>query len=246
MAAVYLYGVLRAPASIPPPETRGVGASSVRIFEDRSLATVVGDLPDGEFRARRADLMAHSDVLQEVFSSVDVLPMRFGTVFSLTDELLDAFLRPNETSLIQILDRVRGASEIQLKGEYEPDAIAREIVVDDRAIQKLKARVKSRGDVDSKIELGRRFATALDERRYADGHQVVEALAQLAEDVAVGDPAGEYGVLNASFLVPRERVQRFEAAVEETRAALAGRVNLRQVGPLPPYSFVEAGSMAVG
>lgn len=245
MAAVYLYGVVGAPAP-PPPRGRGVGGAAVRVIEEGSLAAVVSDLPDEPLRARRADLMAHSDVLQEVFSATDVLPVRFGTVFPSTDELSAELLRGNETDLTRMMDGLRGAAELQLKGEYEPDVVAREIVAGDRAMQKLQARARARGDVDSKIELGRRFAAGLDRIRYADGQRVVESLGRVADDVAIGEPSGEYGVLNASFLVPRERLDRFDAAVEEVRGALAGRVKLRCVGPLPPYSFVDAASAAVG
>ena len=243
---VYLYGLLRAPVTCGPLETPGVDGADVGFFEDAALAGIVSELPEGEFKARRGDLVAHSDVLQEVASVADVLPMRFGTVFSSTDELTNAFLRPNQHELTGMLERLRGTIEVQVKGDYEPDAIGRDIVSGDRAIQKLQARAASRGDVDSKIELGRRFAALLDQARYADGRDIVGALEPLSTDVSVAPATGEYGVVNAAFLVPRSDIELFDRAVEELQERLASRVKLRLLGPLPPYSFVDAGSLVVG
>ena len=244
--ALYVYGIVAAPAYRQAPKTVGVAGADVEIHEDGSLAALVSDVPEVGFRAGRDDLMAHSDVLQEAASSADVLPMRFGTLFASTEELSSAFLRPNEEELCRLLDRLNGALEVQVKGEYVEEAVAREIVSSDRTVQKLQARAKARGNVESKIELGRRFAAALDQRRYADGRRIVDALAPHAQDVAVGDAPGEYGVVNASFLVDREHVDGFRAAFEKLAHESGDRMRLRSLGPMPAYSFVDAGSMAVG
>jgi Gas vesicle synthesis protein GvpL/GvpF len=243
--ALYLYGIVPAASGFERFETPGVAGGRVRILDVEGLACVVGELDDVPFRARRGDLMAHSDVLQEAIESADVVPMRFGTVFASTDELLNGFLRPNRDELAAILDRVHGAVEVQVKGEYDADAVAREIVSRDRRTQKLTARARERGDVDSNIELGRRFAAVLEQTRNADARKIVDALAPAADDVALGEVSGEYGVINASFLVPRERVARFAVAVAEVRSRFGDRVKLRELGPLPPYSFVDAGSMVM-
>ena len=243
---VYLYGLLRAPVGSDALSSPGVDGTSVALFEDGGLACIVSDLADGGFRPRRGDVLAHSDVLQEAISGSDVLPMRFGTVFESRDELANRFLRPNERELEQMLDRLQGSVEVQVKGEYEPDAIAGEIVSTDRTIQKLQARSKARGDVDSKIELGRRFAAVLEQTRYGDGRRILDALEPLANEVSIGSPLCEYGVVNASFLVPRSELERFDRGFVQLAEEAGGKMKLRLVGPLPPYSFVDAGSLVVG
>jgi hypothetical protein len=50
-------------------------------------------------------------------------------------------------------------------------------------------------------------------------------------------PASADAAVNAAFLVERERIDEFSRAVTELGHELAGRVKLRYVGPLPPYSF---------
>ena len=44
-------------------------------------------------------------------------------------------------------------------------------------------------------------------------------------------------VVNAAFLVERERQEEFENAVEGVGEELAGRVRLRLLGPVAPYDF---------
>jgi hypothetical protein len=46
-------------------------------------------------------------------------------------------------------------------------------------------------------------------------------------------------VLNASLLLERARVDELVAGVEQLGRELEQRIQLRAVGPLPPYSFVE-------
>ena len=243
---VYLYGLLRASAASRPPQAAGVDGAPVRFVDEGGVACVLSDLPDGDFQPRRGDLLAHSDVLQEAVASADVLPMRFGTVFASDDELRDAFLRPNLDGLRQMLDGLQGLVEVQVKGEYDQEAVARDLLATDRTLQTLQARCKSRGDVDSKIELGRRFASVLEQARYADGRRIIDALESLAKDVSVGSPSGEYGVVNASFLVPRSETERFETTFAGLKERLADRIALRHLAPLPPYSFVDAGSLVAG
>ena len=245
MRALYLYGIVRAGDELPPG-LRGVAGETVQLLKEGLLGAVVSDLPDVAYEARREDLVAHSDVLQAVVASAGVLPMGFGTVFGSPAELSDTFLRPNEDALVRMLDAMDGLVEIQVRAEYDADLVARDIATSDRSVRKLQARVRSRGDVESKIELGRHFAGVLDRRRYADGSALVDRLGAVARASSVGDTPGEYGVLRASFLVARNDLARFDEEAEEAVASLGGHVAIRCVGPLPPYSFVDASALAVG
>lgn len=252
---LYLYGIVGAGAPLPPRGLRGVGGDAVRVVSDglgrrasgteHALGALVSDLPDRVYEARREDLVAHSDVLQAVVESTCVLPMGFGTVFESVGELADAFLRPNHDTLARMLDEMRGFVEVQVRADYDPDAVARAIASSDRAVQKLQARARSRGDVESRIELGRRFAAVLDERRYADGRAIVDRLAPVAQAASLGEVTGEYGLLRASFLVARGELDRFDEAAAAAAGSLDEQATVRCIGPLPPYSFVDASALAV-
>lgn len=239
---VYLYGLVRASADGVRPNRSGVSGGGVRVLESGALGALVSDLDSIDYRARRDDLVAHSDVLQEVVDATAVLPIGFGTVFASAAELESAFLQPNHDALVRMLDELDSSVEIQVKGEYDEDAIAREIATD-RSVRKLQMRARSRGDVESRIELGRRFAGILEDRRRRDGRAIVNLVAPLAREVSVSEPPGEYGLVNASFLVPRGDVDRVGKVLDGVGETVAGRATLRCLGPLPPYSFVDASEL---
>lgn len=242
---LYLYGLVRAGAVPSLAGYRGVASAGAYVLEHGALGAVVTPVPALPYDARREDLVAHSDVLQGLAEAGDVLPAGFGTVFSSAEELTHAFLERHHDALVHMLDRVHGAVEMQVRVTYVEEEIAREIASSDRKVQKVQARARSRGDIESKIELGRRFAEALERNRYADGRAVVDALATCARDVSVGEPPGEYGVVNASFLVDRHEIARFDAAAEGAAQSFGARASVRCIGPLSPYSFVDAGALTV-
>jgi hypothetical protein len=79
---------------------------------------------------------------------------------------------------------------------------------------------------------------ALEERRDEEGAQLVQRLEPFAARAVSHRPGQPDDVVNAAFLVDRDRVPEFENAVEDLGRELAGRVRLRLLGPLAPYDFV--------
>jgi len=237
---IYLYGIV--PASTDLPAAAGIAGAPLSLLRDGPAAAVTSEMPDGEFTARKRDLLTHSEVLQRlVDDGVDVLPLRFGTIFRDEEELRDALVHPNVDAFVGMLADVAGKIEVQVKAAYVEDAIAARILASDRRIQKLKSATQ----FEAQVELGRRFAEALDRARYADGRAIVDRLARLAERTSLGEAAGEYGVVSAAFLVARKDLAAFDAAVGGIRRELDGYMTIRYLGPLAPYSFVDAGSLVV-
>ena len=52
-------------------------------------------------------------------------------------------------------------------------------------------------------------------------------------------PTTPEGAVNAAFLVERSRVDEFSQAVAGLETEVKDRMQLRYVGPMPPYSFME-------
>src|SRR3954451_16850051 len=83
---VYVYGVVRPGANVSA--VTGVLGSAVELMPVGHLAALVSRV-GGQVRAKRRDLLAHSDVLQHAFSQGVVLPLRFGTLFRNENEVED-------------------------------------------------------------------------------------------------------------------------------------------------------------
>src|ERR671936_300535 len=67
---------------------------------------------------------------------------------------------------------------------------------------------------------------------------LIDELSRVAEDVVV-EPAGEYIALKASFLVPRKRVDKFDARLDEIARREQPRMQFEVIGPLPPTAFTD-------
>jgi hypothetical protein len=84
-------------------------------------------------------------------------------------------------------------------------------------------------------------------RREEDASTALEELELLAVDTRV-EQAAHPIAFNLAFLVRGATRHVFDEAVAQLRERLGSRVEIRYVGPLPPFSFVEvqlgAGSAA--
>jgi hypothetical protein len=94
------------------------------------------------------------------------------------------------------------------------------------------------------IELGQLVAAEVERTREQDGALVMERLEPLAAAARRETVTGEDGAVNAAFLVAREDVDAFDRAVGALAAELDGRIRLRLLGPLPPYSFTDGDTTA--
>jgi Gas vesicle synthesis protein GvpL/GvpF len=245
----YVYGVTA--ADCPAPDRSGVDGAEVRVVEDDGLCALVGTAANDVVEAGRANLMAHSDVLQDVVAARTVVPMRFGTLLPDDEAVRRELLHGRRAELTSLLRAVDDNVELSLKVYYVEDAVLSEILSTNRSIAKLRESIRSLPDDASyfqRIKLGESVAAELARRRTADATALMARLAPLAEASDEAEELPELLVLKGSFLVPRGRVEGFRAAVDDLAGESAGRMIFKLVGPLPPYSFVhfevQAGAVA--
>jgi hypothetical protein len=206
-----------------------------------SVAALVSTVPDTELRMGRDAITTHARVLEDVHARETVLPMRFGLVMGgdqIRRELLDARREELVSQLAEFADKV----ELKLRATYDEQTLLRDLVIEDREIANLRASLQGAPEdatYYARIRLGELVAHAIERKRALDAEQILEELSPLAVAVEAVEPTHERIALNASFLVPREGVARFDAAVDRIGEAQAGRLRLRSVGPLPPHSFVR-------
>jgi hypothetical protein len=236
---VYVYGVTRAGTSAP--DAKGVLGGAVRLVELDGVAAVVSGVPDERVRAKRRDLLAHSDVLQAAYAHGVVLPLRFGTLFASEDELRSAFLEPRREELLSRLASFDGLGELRLRAVYhDQEAVLGEIVAGDAEIARLREATRSgRAREADLVRLGELVAKQYERRRAADRGQILDALREHALDVSLDEAGDEITVAKASFLVDDRKRRAFDAALEALALRLRHLIDLTCIGPLPPHSFVS-------
>jgi len=243
---VYVYGIVRAGDSMPPPRA-GIEGRPVSVIEHPPLAALVSDAPAGPVKASRKNLMAHTDVLQEVVPERAVLPMRFGVVMPSTEAVSDELLRDHEEELVAQLDAFEGLVELDLKIVCPEDVLMRAIVAERTDIAELSMDLRGRSPDATyyeRIQLGELVAQASEGKRDELTKLVVGRLEPLGLRTDLGEPTHEEMLLNVAFLVERSRVEEFDDAVRSLEGELTAGMQLKYVGPLPPYRFVEMGEAA--
>jgi hypothetical protein len=182
-------------------------------------------------------------VLDEVSKTATVLPARFGTVLESDQAVRELLLEPNAERLQELMLHVAGRVQLNLKGEYDEDKLLRSIAESSRAIlalrEKLRTLPEPAGYYD-RIQLGELVAGEVQHRRVADTHHALEVLAPLAVDSRQEEVKLPRSAYKLAFLVERGNQDEFTSAVNRLAAEQRNDIDLRYVGPLPPYSFAEA------
>jgi hypothetical protein len=244
---VYVYGVLAA-CDQGAVSAIGVEGRPVRAVGGGGLAALVSDLDGGHLAAAR-EVRAHWRVLEEASQRTTVLPTRFGTVMESERALCEDLLGPNAPRLTALLEAVAGCVQLSVKGRYDEDRLLREAVAGSPTIGTLRERLRKLPEAAGyydRIRLGELVAAGIARLREADTARALEQLAPLAVDVRVEEPAGADGAFALAFLVRRDGVDAFGRGVGALIKALGDRVEVRFVGPLPPYSFADAQLTAPG
>ena len=235
-----MYGVLRA-QDARSLSASGVADADVREVEHDGIAALVSTV-EGSALAAAREVRAHWRVLEEASSSASVLPVRFGTVLESEDAVRTTLLEPNSERLSAMLGELDGRVQLTVKGIYDEELLLREVVRDAPAIAAMKRKldkVPKEAAYYGRIQMGEAVAAEVDRRRADDTGLALDRLAPLAvasrsEDLSTAD-----GAFNLAFLVERERMDGFSKAVSELAQELGERLQIRYVGPLPPYSFAD-------
>jgi gas vesicle protein GvpL/GvpF len=217
----------------------GIGDAKIELVEHRELAAIVSPVGSGRLRAKRRDLLRHSDVLQQAFAHAPVLPFRFGTVLASEDVLVDEVLGARYEELVALLQQFEKTSELRLRATFVEQSVLAEIVQQEAGIARLRESTRAAGAGDPRsVALGEAVARSLEARRAAAADEIVGSLAAQALDVRVEEQREAFEVVRASFLVRDRSVRAVERAAETLAKRSAGRITFDLIGPMPPHSFV--------
>jgi hypothetical protein len=233
MSEVHVYCVV--PASAGPE----LAEDGLRLVAHRDIAALVSDVDPDDLRAVRV-LREHWRVLERASAGTTVLPVRFATVMADDRAVVDEFLAPSHDEIAAALADLAGKVQLTVKGFYEEDALMAGIVERSPAIARLREHVRAVPEAAAyykRIELGQRVAAEVERARERDANDILERLSPLALDARLEPPSTADGAFNAAFLVEESRVDEFSRAVSGLGRELAGRIRLRYVGPIAPYSF---------
>jgi Gas vesicle synthesis protein GvpL/GvpF len=242
---VYVYGIVHAGAPVPD-DLHGIGSAQVGVVADGPIAAITSQLPPSRPLGTAADLRAHARVIETVYQSCAVLPMRFGAALEDTDAVVAELLEPHADAFADALQRIHNHQQFNLRGRYLHGAAFAEVLTEDRRVARMSAWLRERDANTHRLEaiqLGTLVARALERKQQADMKFMRKVLEPRVTAIAERVPASPDIAVDAAFLVRRPDQPAFEHAAEELGRRWDNRIRLRLVGPLPAYDFAQTVEM---
>ncbi len=238
----YVYGVIesRLPLMFGKSSIGGL-SEDVYTVHDGAVAAVVSRTPIFVFDPTRDNALAHEHVLETVMQSCSVLPMSFGTVFR-SDEDVRELLRDIHEPLKHLLRQIEGKLEFGLKVTWDRDRILEELKREHDEIHRFHQELMRRrlqSAYFARVQLGRMMDKAMTELAAGYTREIFDGLGGRLLACRENKPIGDKMILNAAFLVHKEREADFDAVVDRLAHKFRDRLNFKLTGPWPPYNFVN-------
>jgi hypothetical protein len=236
----YVYCIIRSdePMKFGPI---GIGAepADVHTVSYKELAAVVSDTPIEVFDATRENVLAHERVNETVMRNHTVIPMSFGTVFKTRDDIVE-LLRAAYEAFKDVLNKMQDKLEFGLKVLWDRDVMIHEIENEDEDVRRLKGEISSQkgSTYFARMQYGRLMDAALEARSERYVRDIFEQLRPVSVASRANKPIGDKMIMNAAFLVAREKESAFDAKVKQI-GARHGSLTFKYTGPWPPYNFVN-------
>lgn len=238
----YVYGIVQAKDPVTFGRS-GIGGSGEMVYtvNYQDIAAVVSNTSVYIFDPTRENALAHEHVIETVMKNHTIIPMSFGTVFR-TDEDIREVLKSIYPSLKDVLHQMAGKLEFGLKVNWDRDQIIEDIKQEDEEIRQFHQEIIRKhlqSTYLARMQLGRMIDKALAERSIGYVREIYEALRGVCVASRDNQPIGDKMIMNAAFLVEREREAEFDSAVNKIARKYGQRLKFKYTGPWPPYNFVN-------
>jgi hypothetical protein len=219
----------------------GIGGepADVHTVNYKDIGAVVSDTPLEVYDPTRENVLAHERVNEVVMRDYTVIPMSFSTVFKTSEDIVE-LLRTAYDAFHDVLVKMQDKLEFGVKILWEPEVVIREIEKDDENLRLLRQEISSQkgSTYFARMQYGRLVDSLLAERSEQLVSDIFSALSSVSVASRANKPIGDKMVLNAAFLVSRDRESDFDAKVKEMDAKYEN-LKFKFTGPWPPYNFVN-------
>lgn len=242
---IYIYSIIAA-AQRRDFGPIGIGQRSDAVYtlHYQGLAAVVSRSPIVQYAVTRENSLAHARVVEKVMEDGTVLPVRFCTIAESEEMIIEMVLKNRYQELMDLLQGMEGKIELGVRARWtDLDAIFAEVVEENKAIKELKEALlhekSEQRKYAGKVKIGQLVQNALAEKRKREAEELLEALKPLSLGCKENQIYGDMNLVNAAFLITREKESAFDGKMQELERVYGERKKLKYIGPVAPYNFVE-------
>ena len=241
----YIYGII---ASDHRQEFGPIGIGErgdiVYTLPYNNLAAIVSSSPVVKYAVTRANSMAHAKVLEEAMGEYTILPVRFCTIADEEEIIVDKVLKARYQEFTDLLKKMDGKMELSVRARWtDLPSIFAEVVEENREIKAIKEALthekNEQKQYAGRIKIGQMVQKALELKKKKEAEELLEELKPLSLDCKENRFYGDMNLINAAFLVTKENESEFDGKMQELEKIYGERKQLRYIGPVVPYNFVE-------
>jgi len=244
---IYVYGILPADVELTS-EMPGVGdpPGQVRVVHSDGLAALVSEVDVTRPLGSPEDLRVHKEVLDASATELPVLPLRFGAVLASEDAVAEELLAANHDEFDDALSELDGRAEYVVKGRYVQEAILDEVLSKNKRAARLADKIRGKNPDatrDARIQLGEMINEGVSAKREEDTRVLGNAMKGHCVASVVREPTHELDAAHVAFLVDTDKEGDMERVIENLAHDWQGWIEVRLIGPMAAYDFVNSAEL---
>jgi len=221
----------------------GIGERGDKVYtiNFQDISAVVSDSPIKKYSPLRKDLIPHESVIEEVMKTFTVLPVRFSIIAEDEDKV-KKILEKEHDRFVDLLKYMADKKELGLKAMFKGNVIYSNIMEKYEEIRVLKEKIAALSPQMSyyqRIEIGKIVEAALKKEKEIYKKDILDTLSPLAVEVKTIDTYGDQMIINAAFLVAKNKEAEFDQDVNEYVKKYGDKINFKYVGTVPPFNFIN-------
>ncbi len=207
----YLYGIINS-ENKKSFGNIGVGNGEIYSVQFEDVGAVVSDVFEN-CKIGMEEVKTHDEALRKIMQPQAVIPMSFGIVAKDEEEIRN-ILKRARMKFKKTLEKVDNKLQINVKISWDKDVLA-SILNENVEIRKLTLKAKENADQSMRIELGRKVKSALDEKKKEYMTEITSVLKRLSCDSEENKIPDQDTLMNAAFLVEKNREHEFYDKLDE-------------------------------
>ncbi|CAG9621020.1 GvpL/GvpF family gas vesicle protein [Sutcliffiella rhizosphaerae] len=212
----------------------------LQLLDHNEFSMVVTKAPIKIYHPNKENLLAHQSVVSELMKKTTVIPMSFGNVYE-TEADIEFLMKSLYSDLKEVYQKVENKIEVGLKVIGDEEWLKAEMNKNQKAM-KLKEKIKGKSEAASyyeRIELGDIAQTFMKEKMQVCLQEIFLPLAEQSESAKQNETIGGKMLLNASFLIDRDKEASFDELVNTIYQKWQSKVDFNYSGPWPAYNFID-------
>ncbi|RLQ95485.1 GvpL/GvpF family gas vesicle protein [Falsibacillus albus] len=207
----------------------------------KDAAMVAAEVPMKIYHPNRQNLMMHQNAVSQVMNRNDtVVPISFGNIFQ-SKEDVKALLEKLYPQFEKLFPAIKGKIELGLKVVGKKEWLE-SVVKENSEVKKMAAAIQGKSEAAGyydRIQLGGAAQKLFASLQKTVKEEIYPDLEDAAEAAKLNDLSGEKMLLNASFLIDRDKEEEFDQIVNQVHEKWKDKVDFSYSGPWPAYNFVN-------